>query len=70
VLAQRCSPPPSASMHGKAGSVAAKYRITRCGPMRRLVRPRAFSSCCATDGQGQPRSDATSSSSWSSQKVW
>jgi hypothetical protein len=37
VLAQRCSPPPSASMHGKAGSVAAKYRITRCGPMGRLV---------------------------------
>jgi hypothetical protein len=24
-------------MHGKAGSVAAKYRITRCGPMGRLV---------------------------------
>jgi hypothetical protein len=33
----------------KAGSVADKFRITRCGPMGGPVQPRFFSSYCATE---------------------
>src|SRR6266487_6771904 len=40
---------PSACMQGKAGSVAGKFRITRCGPMGRPARPRFFSSSCASE---------------------
>ena len=34
---------PSACMRGRAGSVAGKFRITRCCPMGRPVRPRSSS---------------------------
>src|SRR5262245_2904079 len=39
---------PSACLGGKAGSAAGRFRITRCCPMGRPVRPRFFSSSYTT----------------------
>jgi hypothetical protein len=44
--AERC-------MRGRAGSVAGKFRITRCGPLERPARPRFFSNTHASTRTAQ-----------------